>query len=272
MSPLFQCERFTVYEPIDDDESRALESFNNGLIYYLQFNHAMFQSVTWRERMIMICSKVNLQITPPNTPYAKCLLEVIGKLQTVESNIESDLELSQDELTCISELPTGWKLSELYAFDGYRSDPLPQINYEMQRLCWYVGAPEIADTNCTLFIHPQLDRPLTGLEWGAIEAASGDTALLGWLGWLASRPSSIEGQEGAIVERIDDVRGIVDLRQLGRYPALTVYPYSDRRMRLFNVDDRGQIKVDWSLISNRNQGRLTYEPIKNQTETARETD
>lgn len=266
MPLLFHCAHFDAFEPIDDDEVRALKEINNGFLYYIQFNHAMFQSVIWMERMIMIISNCELQIGPPNIPYKKCLLQVIGSIP----NTANDTEYTADELECFAELPSGWKLSELKAMSGYRSAKLPEINYDMFRLCWYLGAPHPSEAESMLFIHPSQDRPLTGLEWDAIEAASGDGPLLAWLGSLGSQPLPSNAAGTPVLERtegIERVREVViDLRPFGQFPALQIYPYPEPRKpaRLFNVNSDGTLKVAWHLISNRKQGTLTYEPISSE--------
>lgn len=257
---LFHCAHFAVYEPIDETEVRAIEyattEIDNAFLYYVQFNHAMFQSVIWRERMIMIASRKELQINPPNIPYKKCLLEVIGKLEQTEL----EFELTADELECIQELPNGWKLSELNGMTGYRSEPLPEINFEMIRLCWYLGAPSLIEAEQCMFIHPWKHRPLTGPEWNAIDAASGDKPLIAWLGRLASQPGGSNAAEGGIPERTEGIRVVVDLRPLAAFPTLSIYPYPEPRKpaHLFNVNLDGTTRVDWELISNRNLGRITH--------------
>lgn len=259
MPQLFHCNRFAAFEPLDESEAVAIEALANGqLIYYIQFNHAMFQSVIWRERMIMLIANSELQIVPPKIPYKKCLLEVIGKLE----DSQLDFEMSADELECITELPMGWRLSELQGFTGYRSEPLPEINFEMIRLCWYMGAPDPIEANDCWFIHPSQHRPLTGPEWDAITAASGDKPLGAWLGRLASQAGPANAAEPPVLERREGNRAVVDLRPFGQFPALAIYPYPEPRKpsHLFNVNRDGSLKVAWELISNLNIGRITYGP------------
>lgn len=259
MPLLSQFKRFQVYEPLDDSEALELQTCGN-YVYWLQFNHAMFQSVIWRERMIMLISNCELQIDPPKIPYKKCLLEVIGKLE----NTTLDFELSADELECITELPMGWRLSELYGMTGYRSEPLPEINLEAIRLCWYMGALGPIEANDCWFIHPSQHRPLTGPEWDAITAASGDAALLAWLAAVDSRPDPPNAAERGKAERREGIsrvrESVIDYRSLGQFPALAIYPYPEPRKpaHIFNVNPDGTIRVDWELISNRKQGTLTY--------------
>lgn len=259
MPLLSQFKRFQVYEPLDDSEALELQIFTSDFgqyLYWLQFNHAMFQSVVWRERMIMLISNCELQIDPPKIPYKKCLLEVIGKLE----NTTLDFELSADELECITELPMGWRLSELYGMTGYRSEPLPEINLEAIRLCWYMGAPDPIEANDCWFIHPSQHRPLTGPEWDAITAASGDAALLAWLAAVDSRPDPPGAAERGKAERREGNSGVIDFRPLAAFPALSIYPYPEPRKPapLFNVNPDGSLRVPWELISNRNQGRITH--------------
>lgn len=251
---------FSAYEPIDEAEVRAIEyattEIDNAFLYYVQFNHAMFQSVIWRERMIMIASRKELNIVPPNIPYKKCLLEVIGKLE----DSQLDFELSLEELECIQLLPNGWRLSELQSMTGYCSEPLPEINFEMFRLCWYLGAPDPIEAEQCMFIHPWHHRPLTGPEWEAIQAASGDKPLIGWLGSVASQATGPERPESPFPERKDSNRWVVDLRPLGTFPTLAIYPYPEPRKpsHLFNVNLDGSLRQPWNLISNRQHGTLTY--------------
>lgn len=257
MSLLFQCDRFAVFEPLDDSEAVALDNMQpDKNIYYIQFNHELFQSVCWFERMIMICSINELQIIPPKIPHKKCLFDVISRIPDTP---EIDHGYTDTELLVISELPNGWKLSSLKQFQGYRPEPLPEINYEMQRLQWYLGAPRLIDAQHTLFIHPEYDRPLTPLEWSAIDAASGDDPLEAWLGWLSTTPSPSRAALAAM-ERTEGIRAVVDLRPLTRWPALDVYPYPNKRepSHLFNVNRDGSLRVDWHLISRKVEGTITY--------------
>lgn len=242
MNHLFQSDNWQAIEPSDNDECEALRAQNkNNSIIYLQWNDALFGSVIWLERMVMIIidDGYSLQITEtPLIPWKKCLYEVIASLKNSESNFEP----TADELLCIKELPNGWKLSDLYR---YCSKSLPEINYEMMRLNWYLDAPTLEDANNCLYIHPALDRPLTGAEWKAIEQTGSVPALARWFkSWVLVL--TLPCASHATTEDISGIgESCFDLRPLGTYPQLRIfaYPKPQKTYKLFDYRTAKQFQL-----------------------------